>query len=408
MGVAKPAVVVVGAGPAGLIAADLLSRHGAAVTIHERMPSPARKLLMAGRGGLNLTHSEPAETFLKHYREAEGRLAGVIKAFDPQALRTWCAELGIETFVGSSGRVFPRQMKASPLVRALLARLAANGVRLQTRSTWTGFGEDGALHFDGPDGSTQVHADAALLALGGASWPRLGSNAGWVPLLAARGVAISPLQPANAGISVPWSQHLRERFAGTPLKRIALTVGDRRIAGEAVVTASGLEGGAVYALTPDIRARIAETGRADITLDLRPDLNHEALRQRLSRSRGKQSLSNHLRKSAGLAPVAVALLSEPGDRPTDADQLAALIKALPLVATGFSAPERAISSAGGIMWDAIDDRFMLTALPGIYVAGEMLDWEAPTGGYLLQACFATGTAAARAIAARLGLDSPSD
>lgn len=406
MGITKSAVVVVGAGPAGLIAADLLSRSGAAVSVHERMPSPARKLLMAGRGGLNLTHSEPAEPFLKHYREAEDRLTGVIEAFDPQALRAWCAELGIETFTGSSGRVFPRQMKASPLVRALLARLTANGVRLQTRSTWTGFGEDGALHFDGPDGSTQVHADAALLALGGASWPRLGSDANWVPLLTSRGVAVSALQPANAGISVPWSQHLRERFAGAPLKRIAVTVGDRRIAGEAVVTSTGLEGGAIYALTPDIRARIAETGQADITLDLRPDLDHEALRQRLSRPRGKQSLSNHLRKSAGLAPVAVALLSEPGERPADPDRLAARIKALPLAATGFPAPGRAISSAGGIAWDAIDDTFMLTALPGIHVAGEMLDWEAPTGGYLLQACFATGVAAARGIAARLGLGSP--
>lgn len=403
MGIAKPAVVVVGAGPAGLIAADHLSRRGAVVTVHESMPSPARKLLMAGRGGLNLTHSEPVETFLGRYREAEDRLTPVIRAFDPQALRTWCGELGIETFVGSSGRVFPRQMKASPLVRALLARLAANGVRLQTRSTWTGLGEDGALHFEGPDGSSQARADAALLALGGASWPRLGSNAQWVPLLASRGVAISDLQPANAGISVSWSQHLRERFAGTPLKRIAITVGDRRIAGEAVVTAPGLEGGAVYALTPELRARIANSGRADISIDLRPDLDLENLRQRLSRPRGKQSLSNHLRKSTGLPPVAVALLSEPGARPADPEQLAARIKALPLVATGFPAPERAISSAGGIMWDAIDDTFMLTALPGIHVAGEMLDWEAPTGGYLLQACFATGLAAAHGAAARLGL-----
>jgi hypothetical protein len=399
----KPQVAIVGAGPAGLIAADHLSAAGATVTLYERMPSPARKLLMAGRGGLNLTHGEARDTFLDRYREARDRLAPVIDAFDPDALRQWCRDLGIETFVGSSGRVFPSAMKASPLLRALLARLAARTVELRLRWHLTGIDAGRRLVFDTPDGVRHVEADAVLLALGGASWPRLGSDGGWTGILAAHGVGLVPFSPANAGVGIAWTAHLRDRFAGTPLKRICLTVGGRTVAGEAMITGTGLEGGAVYALSPEIRRELADAGKARLVVDLRPDLDRDDLAGRLARPRGKQSLSSHLRKAAGLAPVAVALLAEAGDRSRDTERLAARIKALPLEATGFAGIERAISSAGGIAWEAVDAGFMLKALPGVHVAGEMLDWEAPTGGYLLQACFSTGLAAARGIAAGLGL-----
>ena len=402
-----PQVVVVGAGPAGLIAADRLSAAGLAVTIIERMPSPARKLLMAGRGGLNLTHGEEMPAFLSRYREAEAQLAPAIVAFDPAALRAWCAELGIETFVGSSGRVFPVQMKASPLVRALLGRLAARGVRLNTRWSWTGLERSTEaparwrLSFETPDGTKDIEADAVLLALGGASWPRLGSDGGWVPMLERHGVTVTPLTPANAGVLVDWSELLKARFAGMPLKRIAASVGGKRVAGEAMITASGLEGGAVYALSAELRAAFEENGTAELLLDLRPDLGEADLATRLARPRGKQSLSNHLRKVAGLPPSAIALLWETGERTSDPLELARRIKGLALTATGFSGMDRAISTAGGIAWGEIDADFGLRKLPGVHVAGEMIDWEAPTGGYLLQASFASGVAAADGIARAL-------
>lgn len=402
-----PQVVVVGAGPAGLIAADRLSAAGLAVTIIERMPSPARKLLMAGRGGLNLTHGEEMPAFLSRYRDAATHLAPAIAAFDPAALRAWCAELGIETFVGSSGRVFPTAMKASPLVRALLGRLAARGVELNTRWTWTGLKQSAeaparwCLSFETPDGSQEIEADAVLLALGGASWPRLGSDGGWVPLLERHGVTVTPLTPANAGVLIGWSELLKQRFAGTPLKRIAASVGDTRVAGEAMITARGLEGGAVYALSAELRAAFEAHGTAELVLDLRPDLDEAALATRLARPRGKQSLSNHLRKAAGLPPSAIALLSETGERTSDPLELARRIKGLALTATGFSGMDRAISTAGGIAWSEIGADFGLNKLPGVHVAGEMIDWEAPTGGYLLQASFASGIAAADGIARAL-------
>ncbi|WP_029058436.1 TIGR03862 family flavoprotein [Stappia stellulata] len=396
-------VAIVGGGPAGLIAADRLSARGVGVTVYERMPSVGRKFLMAGRGGLNLTHSEPADAFLSRYREAEPRLRAAIEAFPPEALRAWCEDLGIETFVGSSGRVFPRQMKASPLLRALLARLSANGVTIRTRWRWTGFGADGALSFDTPQGpKTHPAPDAVLLALGGASWARLGSDGAWSAATDAAGIARVPFSPSNCGIEVKWSQHFADRFQGVPLKRIALSVGDRTLRGEAMITASGLEGGGVYALSPDIRRALADTSApATLTLDLRPDLDVGTLAARLARPRGKTSLSNHLRKTTGLAPAAVALLREAGERPQGAEALAARIKALPLPVTGVAGMARAISSAGGIAWSGIDDGYMLKDRTGVFVAGEMIDWEAPTGGYLLQACFATGTAAASAILTRL-------
>ncbi|WP_067340036.1 NAD(P)/FAD-dependent oxidoreductase [Stappia indica] len=402
-----PQVVVVGAGPAGLIAADRLSAAGLAVTIIERMPSPARKLLMAGRGGLNLTHGEEMPAFLSRYRDAEAQLAPAIAAFDPAALRAWCAELGIETFVGSSGRVFPTAMKASPLVRALLGRLAARGIELNTRWTWTGLKQSAEaparwkLSFETPDGAKDIEADAVLLALGGASWPRLGSDGGWVPLLERHGVTVTPLTPANAGVLIGWSELLKQRFAGTPLKRIAASVSGARIAGEAMITARGLEGGAVYALSAELRAAFEAHGTAELVLDLRPDLDEAALATRLARPRGKQSLSNHLRKAAGLAPAAIALLSETGERTSDPLELARRIKGLALTATGFSGMDRAISTAGGIAWSEINADFGLSKLPGVHVAGEMIDWEAPTGGYLLQASFASGVTAADGIARAL-------
>ena len=395
-------IAIIGAGPAGLVAAERLAAAGHSVTIHERMASPARKFLLAGRGGLNLTHSEPQHAFLTRYREAQAWLAPALGAFPPQALRDWADGLGAETFIGSSGRVFPRAMKASPLLRAWLSRLADLGVTLRTGRLWTGWDEAGAMTFRLPSGESEtLRPDVTLLALGGASWPRLGSDGGWVPLLAGRGVPVAPLRPANAGFVVEWSPVLRERFAGQPLKRIAIALGAERSTGEAMIDAHGLEGGAVYALSAPIREAIARDGAATIRLDLRPDLSQTDLAGRLARRRKGETLSNHLRKAAGLSPVAVALLREPGPLPEAPEALASLIKALPLRLLAPMPLARAISTAGGIAREAIDDRFMLKALPGVFVAGEMLDWEAPTGGYLLQGCFATGHAAAAGIEAWL-------
>ncbi|SIQ86880.1 TIGR03862 family flavoprotein [Bosea sp. TND4EK4] len=395
-------IAIIGAGPAGLIAAERLAQAGHRVTLHERMASPARKFLLAGRGGLNLTHAEPLGAFLPRYREAQGWLEPALGAFPPQALRDWADGLGADTFVGSSGRVFPRAMKASPLLRAWLGRLQGLGVTLASGRLWTGWDADGALAFRLPTGETEtIRPDAVLLALGGASWPRLGSDGGWVPLLAAQGVAITPLRPANAGFLTRWSPLLRERFAGQPLKRIALRLGSEAATGEAMIDAEGIEGGAIYALSAAIRETIAREGFAEIRIDLRPDLTEEALAARLARRRKGETLSNHLRKAAGLSPAAIALLREAGTPPDEAGALAARIKAVPLRLDGSMPIARAISTAGGIAREALDARFMLKALPGVFAAGEMLDWEAPTGGYLLQGCFATGVAAASGIEAWL-------
>jgi len=394
----KSRIAVVGGGPAGLMAAETLARAGAAVTLYDRMPNPGRKFLLAGRGGLNLTHSEPLPEFLDRYGADKERLRTAIEAFPPTALRAWAQELGQETFVGSSGRVFPHAMKASPLLRAWLARLGELGVRLQRGLRWTGWDVEGALAFVAADGRVVSAAvDATVLALGGASWPRLGSDGGWTQILTARGVVVTPLQPANCGVGVAWSTFLRERFAGAPLKRIAVSVGDARQRGEAVVTAEGLEGGAIYALGPVLRERLAAARTCSISLDLRPDLDPTQLTAALARPRGKLSLGNHLRKVSGLSPVAIALLHEGHGKtlPAAAAALAVAIKTVPLTVTGLSPIARAISTAGGIAWDALDPQFMLKALPGVFAAGEMIDWDAPTGGYLLQACFATGAAAAR-------------
>ena len=353
------------------------------------MPSPARKLLMAGRGGLNLTHTEPLETFLSRYGAARTRLEPALRAFPPEAVRAWCEALGQPTYAGTSGRVFPRAMKAAPLLRAWLARLAGRGVTLLSRHAWTGFDAEGGLTFERPgDATLHLAPDAAVLALGGASWPRLGSDAAWVPLLAARGVAVAPFRPANCGLVIPWSDHLRGRFAGTPLKRIALGFGGRVVRGEAVITNAGLEGGAVYALSAAIRDAVAAEGGATVTLDLRPDMAAGEVARRLGAPRRGQSLANHLRRQLSLPPAAIALLREGAGPPEGA------IKALSLHVTGVSGLDRAISSAGGLRWEEVGDDFSLRRIPGLFAAGEMLDWEAPTGGHLLTACLATGRAAA--------------
>ena len=402
----RRSVAIIGAGPAGLMAAQLLAERGFAVEIYERMPSPARKFLLAGRGGLNLTHSEEQDAFLSRYGDAPDLLARAIAAFTPQDLRDWAAHLDEPTFVGSSGRVFPKSFKASPLTRAWLARLAGMGVILKTRHRFIGFdGPDGII-FDTPDGEKRIRPTATLLALGGASWARLGSDGAWVAPLGEAGVAITPLAPSNVGCEITWSETFRERFAGQPLKRIALACGGMAQRGEAVVTGAGLEGGAVYALSRPLRAALEEASEAVLEVDLRPDLSAEEIARKLVRaeaSKRRDTLTNRLRKALALDPVAIGLLREAHgvDLPRAPEALAAAIKAAPLTVTGLRPIDRAISSAGGVRFDALDDHFMLKHRPGTFVAGEMLDWEAPTGGYLLQACFATGVAAGEGIAAWL-------
>ena len=404
----RPRVVVVGAGPAGLFAAERLASAGAAVTVFDHMASPARKLLLAGRGGLNLTHSEPREAFLARYGRLPPQLLAVLDAFPPAALRAWAEGLGQPTFVGSSGRVFPVAFKASPLVRAWLARLTGLGVTLRMRHRFVGFGTAGAVDVTGPEGPQAVSCDAALLALGGASWPRMGSDGSWTALLREQGVAVADLRASNMGIELAWTPEFSGRFAGEPLKQVALTHGGRTSRGEVVVTAYGLEGGAVYALSGSIRDAVAEQGGAAVRIDLKPDSPVEALRARLARARGKDSLATVLKKQLSLPPQAVGLLREAAGTtlPREPAALAALVKAVPLAVTAVRPLERAISSAGGILFDEVTGDFELRKRPGVFVAGEMLDWEAPTGGYLLQATFASAEAAARGMARRLALSLP--
>ncbi|MDQ8028017.1 MAG: TIGR03862 family flavoprotein [Brevundimonas sp.] len=393
---------VIGAGPAGLMAAERLAGSGVRVIVHEAMPSVSRKLLMAGRGGLNLTHSEPIEGFLSRYGEASPVVARWIERFSPTRLIGWVEGLGQATFTGSSGRVFPKAMKASPLLRAWLNRLADLGVEVRTRSRWTGR-RDGGWVFMTPTGEVVEQADAVVLALGGASWPRLGSDGSWAQTLCEAGVEVADFRPSNVGFDVTWSEVLVERFAGEPLKTIALSHGGQSVRGDLMLTRYGLEGGAVYALSAALRDAIARDGSAELVVDLRPDLSIEALAARLTKPRGKDSVTNWLRKAGGLSPAAVGLLREiPGQIPEGADKLARRIKAVRLSLTGVQGLERAISSAGGVRFDQVTDNLMLKVLSGVFVAGEMLDWEAPTGGYLLQASFASGVVAADGVLDWLG------
>jgi uncharacterized flavoprotein (TIGR03862 family) len=392
---------IIGAGPAGLMAAETLAQGGARVTVYDAMPSVGRKLLMAGRGGLNLTHSEKLPAFLTRYREAMPQLATAIEAFPPERLREWCEALGQETFVGSSGRIFPKSLKASPLLRAWLRRLDASGVQFALRHRWTGWDKNGHLVFQTADGHSAVDARAIVLALGGASWPRLGSDGGWVETLGARAVRVSPLKPANCGFTVAWSDIFRDRFEGEPLKGIALSFGAHSVRGEAMITRNGIEGGAIYALSAELREAILSSGKVTLHIALRLDLKTHDLIARLSAPRGKQAFSNWLRKAAQLSSVGIGLLQETavvsGVAPSSLSpaNLTELINAVPLQLTGIAPIARAISTAGGLAFDELDADFMIRRLPGVFAAGEMLDWEAPTGGYLLQACFATGAAAGR-------------
>ncbi|WP_158047045.1 TIGR03862 family flavoprotein [Skermanella pratensis] len=395
-------VAIIGGGPAGLMAATVLAEAGARVELFDAMPSVGRKFLLAGRGGLNLTHSEPLADFLQHYGDRAPVVRRWLEHFSPGDLRLWAAGLGIETFVGSSGRVFPVQFKASPLLRAWLRRLDGLGVSFHARHRWIGFDDAGKALVRGPDCvSRPVAADAVILALGGASWPRLGSDGGWTGILEARGIAVRPLRPANCGFDVAWEPGFIARHEGEPLKNLALSFDGRTVRGELVLTRTGIEGGGVYALSAPLRDAIERDGSACLTIDLRPQLSAEQVRDRLKRPRGSESWSTWLRKSVNLTGPLPGLLR--GVAGTDAGpaRIAQLVKALPLHLSGIKPIERAISSAGGIDLDELDDDLMLRRLPGVFAAGEMLDWEAPTGGYLLQACFGSGVAAARGVLAKL-------
>ena len=403
-----PPVVIIGAGPAGLMAAESLLAKGLPVLLCDAMPSVGRKFLLAGIGGLNLTHAEPREPFLSRYAEARERLQPLIDAFDPAAQRDWVHGLGIETFVGSSGRVFPREMKAAPLLRRWLQRLRMAGLQLQVRTRWTGWQPGDApttVRLAGPAGERVVEAAAVILALGGGSWARLGSDGRWLPWLAERGVAVSPLRPANCGFEADWSPVLAAR-GGSPLKGVTLQLPWTALParkGECLLTAQGLEGSLVYALSAPIRDRIAACGEAVVHLGLLPDRPRERLQRDLARPRGKLSLSRHLQR-AGLDPLRIALLREilPAEVLSDPQRLADAMQALPVTLRRARPLDEAISSAGGVCWQALDPDLMLSALPGVFCAGEMIDWEAPTGGYLLTACLATGRAAGQAAAAFVG------
>ena len=396
-------VAVIGGGPAGLMAAETIVEGGIPVDVYERMPSVARKFLMAGKGGLNITHSEALDRFPTRYSHRDA-LDPILRDLGPQALRSWVHRLGIETFVGTSGRVFPNEMKAAPLARAWLRRLRESGVAVHVRHEWLGWNDEGALRFATPDGERTTRHRALVLALGGGSWPQLGSDGAWVEKLAARGVVIAPLQPANCGFDADWSEHFRSRFAGAPVKPVIVSTIDvhgveQRTQGEFIITESGMEGGVIYALSSTLRDTIAAHGSATLTLDLLPARDLSYVAAALARPRGSRSMATHLQKVLGLKGVKANLLREvlPASDFEDPARLAARMKALPVKLVRTRPLPEAISTAGGVSWDSVDDKLMLRALPGVFCAGEMLDWEAPTGGYLLTACFALGRAAGRGV-----------
>lgn len=398
----RPLVAVIGGGPAGLMAAEALARRGVAVEVFDAMPSVGRKFLLAGVGGMNITHSEPYPAFVGRYAERQGDIDALLRGFDAEALRQWIHGLGIETFVGTSGRVFPRDMKAAPLLRAWLKRLREAGVVIHTRHRWLGWNADGTLRIAYPQGELQLRADAVVLAMGGGSWARLGSDGAWVALLAERGVDISPLQASNCGFEVAgWSDLLKSKFAGAPLKNIALAMpGVAPRKGEFILTAQGVEGSLVYAWSAPLREAINRDGQATLLLDLLPDRPVDKIAQALAKPRGSRSMAKHLQGQLGIDGVKAALLRELTDPATFAEpqRLAAALKALPITLVRARPLDEAISSAGGVRFEELDPGLMLTGLPGVFCAGEMLDWEAPTGGYLLTACFASGLRAGNAAA----------
>ena len=392
---------IIGGGPAGLMAAEVLSQSGIVVDVYDAMPSIGRKFLLAGIGGLNITHSENFDTFCGRYGPERPFLQTSLDAFRPEDLRCWIHDLGVETFVGTSGRVFPKEMKAAPLLRAWLHRLRQHGVRFHARHRWQGWNTDGSLRINGPNGEIAIKPDATILALGGASWPKLGSDATWVPLLNEQGIDISPLQSANCGFTVAWSEHLQNKFAGAPLKPIGIRFTDHRgqthqRLGECIVSQDGIEGSLIYALSRPLRDTLNTNGNATFYIDLLPDHSADRVLDTLCH-RGSKSLSSHLKSALGLSGIKTALLYEVQNKEQLADlhTLAATIKAVPVTVTATRPIAEAISSAGGIRFDSVSDHFMLRGKPGVFVAGEMLDWEAPTGGYLLTACFATGRQAGR-------------
>ena len=404
-------VAVIGAGPAGLMAAEILASQGATVRVFESQPSAGRKFLMAGRGGLNITHAEPAEQFLKRYGARAPQMQTMLGQFDAKALREWVHGLGIETFVGSSGRVFPQEMKAAPLLRAWLHRLRGQGVRFSMRHRWLGWTHNHQLRFMTPEGELTFAVDATVLALGGGSWSSLGSDGAWVPWLQAQGVDLAPLLPSNCGFETRWSQHFIDQCAGEPIKTAAFWVGNATAAhvrGECMVTAHGLEGGVVYALSAPLRDQILSSGQVTLHLDLLPDHDAQRVLDEISRSRGTKSMSTHLRTRLGLHGVRAALLRECLTAQTfnDPQKLAAGIKALPIVLHACRPIDEAISTAGGVRFEGLDEHAMIKNLPGVFCAGEMLDWEAPTGGYLLNGAMATGKAAALGVANWLSAQEP--
>ncbi len=403
----SPFAAVIGGGPAGLMAAETLAAAGHAVHVFDGMPSVGRKFLLAGKGGLNLTHGEPLLTFNQRYFERSPQLAGWLGEFGPEALRHWAADLGVETFVGSSGRVFPKDLKAAPLLRAWLHRLRVQGVQFHMRHRWQGWDEHGALRLATPHGERLLRPAVTVLALGGASWQRLGSDGAWWPWLQTRGVDLAPLRPSNCGFDVGWSEHFRSRHAGQPLKNVAVTVGGVRQAGEAVVTATGVEGSLIYAVSSLLREAVARDGSASFTLDLLPARDLAWVQRELAHPRGPRSLSTHLKTRLKLDGVKAGLLWEivPKQAQSDPVALAAAVKALPITVTAARPIDEAISTAGGVRFEGLDEHLMSTTVPGVFCAGEMLDWEAPTGGYLLTACFATGRVAGAGAAAWLAAES---